>query len=328
MTTDSKRTHVERLAALREAFGRRKELARNSGKKHDVSIAKICAEAKVDKIYVYGHRLADDDPIRKKYLALRDEILAFQEKLAVGQEITEDRRRLKVLQDKYDALLSGVEPLQRDLAYFKAQSSNDSGQLDHKRDQITELLARIYDLESQLAATPITGKGGVLAARLQKHVVSPDAYRMIGGKYRMSSRKQEEEAWGKAYKTLEELLSRNLKMRLYILVGLPCSGKTTWAEEGEVATDRHPVIWDATNLTSMDRYRLVVSLSRYQDLPKTCVYFDTDMEVIRERNCTQRSPDKRMSDDELSLMRDKLEKPDPYEEIWINELMIVRQNHV
>ncbi len=327
MTADSKRTHLERLAALREAFGRRKEIARNSGKKHDVSIAKICAEAKVDKIYVYGHRLAEDDPIRKKYLALRDEILVFQEKLAEGQEITEDRRRLRALQEQYAALLSSVEPLQRELAYFKAQSSNDSGQLDHKRDQITELLSRINGLETQLAAPPKAGKCGILAARLQKHVVSPDAYRMGGTKYRIGSRKQEEEAWGKAYKSLEELLSRNLKMRLYILVGLPCSGKTTWAEDGEVATDRHPVIWDATNLTSMERYRLVVSLSRFQDLPKTCVYFDTDMEVIRDRNRTQRSPDKRMSDDDLNLMRDKLEKPDPYEETWINELMIIRPNH-
>ena len=328
MTADLKRTHAERLADLREAFGRRKEIARSSAKKHDVSIAKICADAQVDKVYLFGHRLRQDDPARVKYLALRDEILEFQKSLAAGQEKTEDRRRLEEFQRKYEALLSDIEPLQRELAYFKAQSSNDFGELDHSRDRITQLLARIADLENKLATAPKAASvGGGIASRVQKHVVSPDAFRVVGGKYRIGTRKQEEEAWGKAYKKLEELLGRNLKMRLYVLVGLPCSGKTTWAEDAEVATDRHPVVWDATNLASMDRYRLVVSLSRFQDLPKTCVYFDTDMEIIRERNRTLRMSDKRMSDDDLTEMNSRLQRPDPYEEVWIDELIVVRRNH-
>lgn len=328
MTANTTRTHAERVADLREAFGRRKEIARSSGKKHDVSIAKICADANVDKIYLFGHRLKEDDPARATYLSLRDEILKFQKSLAAGQEKTEDRRQSEELRKKYDALLSDVEPLQRELAYFKAQSSNDLGELDRSRDRITQLLARIADLESKLAtSSKATSVAGGIASRVQKHVVSPDAFRVVGGKYRIGSRKQEEEAWGKAYKKLEELLGRSLKMRLYILVGLPCSGKTTWAEDGEVATDRHPVIWDATNLTSMDRYRLAVSLSRFQDLPKTCVYFDTDMEIIRERNRTLRMSDKRMSDDDLTEIKSRLQRPDPYEEVWIDELIVVRQSH-
>lgn len=328
MTADTKRSHAERLAKLREAFGRRQEIARSSGKKHDVSIAKICADAQVDRIYLFGHRLKEDDPTRVKYLALRDEILDFQKNLGAGREKSEDRQRLEELQRKYDALLSDVEPLQREVAYFKAESSSTVGKLSHDQDKITQLLARIADLESKLAASPkSTNMAGGIASRVQRHVVSPDAFRVIGGKYRIGPRKQEEEAWGNAYKKLEELLGRSLKMRLYVLVGLPCSGKTTWAEDGEAATDRHPVIWDATNLTSMDRYRLVVSLSRFQDLPKTCVYFDTDMEIIRERNRTLRMSDKRMSDDDLTLMRSKLERPDPYEEVWIDELIVVRQGH-
>lgn len=328
MTANSKCDHAERLARLREAFGRRKEISRSSGKKHDVSIAKICADAQVDKVYLFGHRLKEDAPTRLKYLALRDEILEFQKNIAIGQEKTEDRRRLDLLQKKYDALLSDVEPLQRDLAYYKAQSSNDIGKIDRNQGRITQLLARIADLESKLETAPkASGLTNGISARVQKHVVSPDAFRFAGGRYRIGSQKQEEEAWGKSYKKLEELLGRNLKMRLYILVGLPCSGKTTWAEDSEVATDRHPVIWDATNLTSMDRFRLLVSLSRFQDLPKTCVYFDTDMELIRERNRTLRTTDKRLSDDDLTLMRSKLERPDPYDELWIDELIVVRHKH-
>ena len=323
-----KRTHKERLAKLREVFGRRQEIARISGKKHDVSIAKICLDAEVDKVYLFGHRLQDGDPTRADYLALKEEILEFQNNLAAGLGKSEDRLRADDLERKYLALLADIEPLQRELAYYKSVFSADRDKLDHNRDRITELLSRIADLENRLAtSTKSTNLTGEIATRVQKHVVSPDMFRVIGGKYRIGSKKQEEEAWGNAYRTLEELLSRKLKMRLYLLVGLPCSGKTTWAEEGEVATERHPVIWDAANLSFKDRYRLVISLARFNDLPKTCVFFDTDMEIIRERNRTLRISSKRLSDDDLTLMRSKLERPDPYEEVWIDELIVVRQNH-
>jgi predicted kinase len=320
-----KRTHKERLAKLRQVFGQRQEIARQSGKKHDVSIAKICADADVDKIYLHGYRLKDGSPEKAEYLALKKEILEFQKNLGAGREKSDDKIRVDELETKYRALLSDVEPLQRELAYYKAQSSNDLGELDHNRDRTIQLLARIADLESTLANAPkATNLAGGIAARVQKHVVSPDNFRTVGGHYKKGSKKQEQEAWGNAYKKLEELLSRKLKMRLYILVGLPCSGKSTWVEEGIVASDRHPVIFDATNLSSTDRYRFVHSLSRFNDIPKVCVFFDTDMEIIRERNRTLRSTDKRMSDEDLTLMNTRLEKPDPYEEAWIDELIVVR----
>lgn len=323
--SDTKRTHRERLSALREAFGRRKEIARGSGKKHDVSIAKICAEAQVDKVYLFGHRLQEGDKDRAAYLKLRVEILEFQKNLTAGMEKSQDKRDAEELEKKYNALLADIEPLQRDRAYLRAQSSNDAGERGRNRDCETELLARIAQLESDLSHAPKpTNLAGGIAARVQTHVVSPDAFRIVGGKYHIGSKKHEAEAWGKAYEKLEELLSRKLKMRLFILVGLPCSGKSTWTQEGSMRMDRHPVIFDATNLTCMDRAHLVSSLARFKDLPKTCVYFDADMSIIRERNRTLRTADKRMSDDDLSRMQDRLEKPDPYEESWIGELIMVR----
>lgn len=323
--TEEKRTHKERLATLRQIFGTRQEIARQSGKKHDVSIAKICANAGVNKIYLHGYRLKDDSPEKSEYLAIKNEILEFQRNLGTGVEKSNDKIIADELSAKYKALLSDVEPLQRELAYYKAQSSSDLGDLDYQRDRMTQLLAKIAELENALANTPkATNLTGGIAARVQKHVVSPDNFRIVGGQYKKGSKKQEQEAWGNAYKKLEELLSRKLKMRLYILVGLPCSGKSTWVEEGIVASDRHPVFFDATNLSSTDRYRLVYSLSRFSDLPKVCVFFDTNMEIIRERNRTQRSSDKRMSDDDLTLMNSLLERPDPYEETWIDELIVVR----
>ena len=323
--SDEKRTHKQHHAKLREVFGRRQEIARQSGKQHDVSIAKICTDAGVDKKYLYGFRLEENSPDRAEYIAIKEEVLRFQKKLGVGVEMSDDKRQLEELNKKYAALLSDCEPLQRELAYYKAQSSNDVGELDHNRERMTQLLAKVAELEHALANTPKQGNvAGAIASRVQKHVVSPDSFRAVGGRYKMGSKAHENEAWGNAYKKLEELLSRKLKMRLYVLVGLPCSGKSTWVEEGTVATDRHPVIFDATNLTSVDRYRFVHSLSRFTDLPKVCVYFDTDMEIIRERNRTLRTASKQMTDDDLTMLHSKLEKPDPYEEIWIDELIVVR----
>ena len=322
---EEKRTHRQRLAKLREVFGRRQELARRSGKKHDVSIAKICADAGVDKVYLHGYRLNEDSPERAEYLAFKQEVLDFQKNLGAGHEKTEDKRELEELRQRYAALLSDCEPLQRELAYYKNQSSNDLGELDHNRSRMTQLLAKVAELEDELAHTKKQGNlAGAITGRIQKHVVSPDNLRTVGGRYKFGSKAHENEAWGNAYKKLEELLSRKLKMRLYILVGLPCSGKSTWVEEGVVATDRHPVIFDAMNLSSVDRYRFIHTLSRFTDLPKVCVYFDTDMEIIRERNRTLRTSGKQMTDDDLTLLHSRLEKPEPYEEAWIDVLIVVR----
>lgn len=322
---EEKRTHRQRLAKLREVFGRRQEIARRSGKKHDVSIAKIAAEAGVDKVYLHGYRLNEDSPERAEYLGFKQEVLDFQRSLAAGLEMSEDKREIEELNQRYKALQADCEPLQRELAYYKAQSSNDLGELDHNRAKTTQLLAKVAELDDELSQYRKQGNpAGAIAGRVKKHVVSPDQFRTVGGKYNFGSKGHENEAWGKAYKHLEELLSRKLKMRLYILVGLPCSGKSTWAEENTVATDRHPVIFDATNLSSVDRYRFVHSLSRFTDLPKVCVYFDTDMEIIRERNRTLRTAGKQMTDDDLTLLHAKLERPDPYEESWIDELIVVR----
>lgn len=322
---DEKRTHKQHLAKLREVFGRRQEVARQSGKKHDVSIAKICSDAGVDKVYLHGFRLKEDSPDRAEYIAFREEVLEFQKNLGAGVEKSDDKRQLEELNKRYAALLSDCEPLQRELAYYKAQSSNDGGELDHNRERMTHLLAKVAELEYTIANTPKQGNvAGAIASRVQKHVVSPDAFRAVGGRYKMGSKAHENEVWANTYKKLEELLSRKLPMRLYVLVGLPCSGKSTWVEEGTVATDRHPVIFDAMNLTSVDRYRFVHSLSRFTDLPKVCVYLDTDMEVIRERNRMLRTSGKQMTDDDLTMHHSKLEKPDPYEEAWIDELIVVR----
>ena len=50
----NKRTHDEKLIALRESFGKRKLLAMQSGKVNDCSINKIAEDAGIDKLWLLG----------------------------------------------------------------------------------------------------------------------------------------------------------------------------------------------------------------------------------------------------------------------------------
>lgn len=318
-------THKDRIKKIHEEFGVAKERARSTGSVNECSINKICKNAGISKSYLHGHRLKDDDPDKAEYLKLKDEINTFRGNFKSSNNISVEKSELNELQKRYDSLLKSVNPLIRELQQLKQSESTASGSYKDSMDSKTLLLAKIQQLEEQLAAAPAsTNVVGAMQRRVTRSIVSPDKYRMVAGRYQVGNKKAEQEAWTQSYKTLDNLLSRPLKMRLYILVGLPCSGKTTWAENANLEGDRHPVVFDATNLKEADRVRLVASLGRYEDLSKYCVYFDVDMADIRRRNRETRTADKQITDDDLAVMKQELEKPDAYTEEWIEHLIVVR----
>jgi hypothetical protein len=318
-------THKERIQKLYEEFGVAKERARSTGSVNECSINKICVNAGISKAYLHGHRLQDGDPDKVAYLNLKAEINAFRKKFKSSNDISVEKRELIELQELYDVLLKSISPMKRELQQLKDIESTVAGSKKDDINSKTLLLAKIQQLEEQLLAAPTsTNVVGAMQRRVKRSIVSPDKYRMVAGRYQMGNKKAEQETWTQTYKTLDNLLSRPLKMRLYILVGLPCSGKSTWAEKADLESDRHPVVFDATNLKEAERSRLVASLSRYEDLSKYCVFFDVDMADIRRRNRETRTTDKQITDDDLTVMKQELEMPDPYTEEWIEHLVVVR----
>ncbi|NWF36667.1 AAA family ATPase [Mariprofundus sp. KV] len=319
------RTHDEKLTALREEFGRTKECARSSGLINDCSINAICKAAGVERLLVLGHRELKKTPeITAAYRKVGDDIKEFRAGFSQKKEISEDKVRIKQLEDELDAVKLSVGPMIKEKAYLELLSEECPKKLEREKNRVTELQARLIHLENESMSTPKPSK---VANNLNivRTIISPDKFRNVEGHYKFGNERYEEEAWKKSYSKLELALSRKLAMRLYILVGLPCAGKSTWAEESVLAGDRHPVIFDATNLERFERAKLVHSLQRFGDLPKACVYFDTDMETIRGRNRDNRSSDRQLTDDVLSMKLQQLEKPDPYDETWIDQLIIVRQ---
>jgi hypothetical protein len=318
-------THKERIQKLYEEFGVAKERGRCTGSVNECSINKICDHAGVPKAYLHGHRLQDDNPDKAAYLKLKDEINSFRDKFKSSNDISVEKRELIELQKRYDVLKKSISPMEQELQRSKKMESIASESNNDSMNSKTQMLAKIQQLQEQLEAAPTsTNVVGAMQRRVTRSIVSPDKYRMVAGRYQMGNKKVEQETWTQTYKTLNNLLSRPLKMRLYVLVGLPCSGKTTWAEKADLESDRHPVVFDATNLKEADRARLVASLCQYEDLSKYCVFFDVDMADIRRRNRETRTSDKQITDDDLTIMNQELEKPDPYSEEWIEHLVVVR----
>lgn len=323
-----KRTHNEKIIILREIFGRRKEVSRQSGKVNDCSINKIAEEAGLDKLWLLGHRTSKKEPsVNSSYSKLRDEINLFRNSFSKGSELSEDKKTIKELQDKLDGLHSSIEPTFIKIAMLEKKVQNFSAVATDLDTKSTQLIAKNIELEEQLEGyEPGTNKSNSVQAK--RVIISPDIYRKKGGRYNFGDKKIESNAWGKALEELNKYLTRKLPMRLYILVGMPCSGKTAWSRNPDtyLENDRHPVIFDATNLTVIERIKLIQPLRRFSDLPIVCVYFDTDIELIRQCNRDSDGWERaRFTDEQLTKKLKKLEKPDPYEESWIDSLRVVRR---
>jgi predicted kinase len=130
-------------------------------------------------------------------------------------------------------------------------------------------------------------------------IVSPDSYLYNEeGKYEWSPERVVE-AWDKARARLREVLPTARK--LVLMVGLPCSGKSTWltrhAEQGVA-------YFDATLCGARARAELV-EVARSMGKPVEVVWLDTPLAVCLARN-EARSPDRRVPEDKVEHMHNVL----------------------
>jgi len=137
-------------------------------------------------------------------------------------------------------------------------------------------------------------------------IVSPDAYRYRGGVYTFDP-EREPAIWGQTYVDFLEHCTRTTKAAL--LVGLPGSGKSTWAHKqigGEV-------IFDATNLDTATR-RPIIALAHQRGCEIRAIYFETRFEICQERNAA-RPEGRRVPNVQMEAMRDKFRLPNEREGI-------------
>jgi hypothetical protein len=315
-----KRSHADRVEDLRNAFNTLKAEAKALGKKNIASAAQVLKQSKVNKAYFKEGKLKNPEE-QEPYLKLRDEIKKFKD----GFDAHHPDSAFSKLEQKAKDESERAESAERYLEESRTQLASLRMQLDIANQKLRGGQDSIIDLSHQaVQASKKASVGTVNFAQIAK--ISPDKYLYKNGSYTFEDESLRASAWAKSEKELERALSRALPTRVYILIGPPSSGKTQWTENSNSYwPDRHPVVIDATNLTSADRltWRLIINqFIRTNDIKTCAVIFDVPEDVIFSRN-NNREFSKKLTDTALKNKIKSMEWPDLKTEKF-DEAVVVR----
>lgn len=308
-------TDADRLQALQDAFNQQKVIALQKMKHRGIAtVGKICQVANVDRTYLYDDKKSSSADAFKAFDIFRKKVLDFANEF----------KQIKVGRTESDDELTKM--------YSNSLESNlkltiEKNQLRIMLQERNEL---IQQLQSEKASLHIVNANTRLSNSAEQmnqnmvHCISPDRALQHNEQYEFYNEKVRNKAWLDAKTEFSELMRRKVPMRVYILIGLPCAGKTTWSDNRlGLRRDRHSIIVDTTNLTAGDR-ALWLGMARRAENVKTCaVRFLTDFITIRERNELRESSGKRIDLATLEAKRDKLEEVDIVFEDF-DEMLIVR----
>jgi 23S rRNA-/tRNA-specific pseudouridylate synthase len=307
-TTDS-----ERLKILTDVFAQQKIEAIAKMKHRGVAtVRKICEIAGVDHTYLYDKKsqnYAEYEDFRKSVLAFEDEF----KRIKNGVAVVEDQITQKYSNSLEDNLKLTIE--KNELRHL----------LRDKNIVIERLQAENASLHVVNTNTRNASSQNQMSQNTIQHI-SPDKGLQYNGKYEFYNEELKERAWREAKAEFIKLMRRDLPTRLYILIGLPCAGKTTWCESlPNIYKDRHAVIIDATSLTVRHRSEWL-GLARKARNVRTCaVRFVVDFTTLRERNALREGTGKRLDLSVLEQKEKELEEVDVLFEDF-DEILIVRED--
>jgi predicted kinase len=314
-----KRTHDEKIKALWNAFERFKIKAVATGLVNDCSVKKVCAEACVNDVYLHTSKLKSDD-INAKYHSVTKAINEFRKKFSETN-----------LESEYSLILKSKNEmgLERDKAHKQYRDALEQvialkSLVKNQNDKLkAHNLLAVNIAHSNLEQRLISKNQPIVFTEAK--IVSPDSHLFKNGQYSYHDKNVRDSAWRTARHEIEGLLKRPLPMRVYMMIGAPCSGKTYWSGQSNYYNDRHPVIIDATNLTKSDRsfwFNTIYECQQTNNKFKLCaVFFDTPLNILIERN-NKRPPDKRLPDDDIREKFQRLEPVDVFE--GFNEILVVK----
>jgi hypothetical protein len=316
-----KRTHDERIADLRSAFTELSSIAVATGKKTDASQAKVLKKARVHKSYFHGEKIKDK-ATQQRYFGIHDEIKKFQDNFDQdsGNESVLGKAEARTEKEKSRAI--GLEK-QLIVSREEVAGLNQKIAQLQKRDKNKD--HSLIELSHQ-ALTANKQKNSNFVNFSNVPYISPDKYLRPNGVYCFDDEGVRKNAWARSEKELHEALNRPLAMRVYMLIGAACAGKSHWARDDKSYwNDRHPVVIDATNLTVFSRmkwFNIINQYIRTNDIHVCGVVFITPLDVLFARNNVNEQG-KKMTDHVIKDKSNSLEWPDLQEEIF-NELVVVR----
>ena len=311
------RTHDQRVSDLEKEFARLRDQAIINGMKSDASAAKVLEAARVNRSYFYTKDKLKDVAALSKYHAVKDTIQAFQD----GFEIYDDDslvNKLKAKLELSEAQRVGVQREIIDQQVLVAGLQSENANLKAKvRSQNHDLID--YQHSAVVQSRP---EGGVFS---EATIIEPDKYLWRGGEYLFKDESIRKKAWEQSKQDLIRAIKRPLPMRIYVLVGAPCSGKSTWSKSNtNFYPDLHSVVIDATNLTYVNRLEWISLINKHRGkVNRLCaVVFLTPASVLQSRN-NRREPTKQLDIDLLLKKVNSLEFPDLSLEDF-DELIVVR----
>jgi hypothetical protein len=306
------KTHEEKLEVLEQVFAEQSVKAISNNKIRGVAtMGKICDIAQVDKTHVYGHTPCPEE-IAKKYKSFLVRVQKFnadfvkRKKTTIEDGVAEEIK-LQDAQEDNHALKLEVVGLEARLKLVQLKNR--------------ELLAKNTQLQAISDSDSTQAEKAPPFFDVTISIICPDDHLERDGRYRFHDPKQRDEAWKKAQTEFTRLMRRNIPQRIYLLMGPPCSGKSTWAKSKSVSPERHAVIVDATNLTAGDRARWIVQTFKASNVKICIVRFIVDEITIRARNSQRHH--KMLDIDVLQEKIDKSEDVDPEFEN-VDEMLFVR----
>ncbi|WP_371194807.1 hypothetical protein [Glaciecola sp. SC05] len=315
------RTHDQRVADLETIFRKLKAQAIASGIKTNASATKVLEGARVNRTYFYVKDKLKDKVALAKYHKIRQEIQDFQDNFDVfcGDTVVNKLRgNLQDAEEQRNAIAKDYISQQRLVAGLQ----NDNAALRKRSRLQSEHMIDVVHTASMEARPERTVFGDT-------RVISPDAYLWRNGKYLFEDENVRRKAWERAKDDLKQALSRSLPTRIYLLVGPPCSGKSTWAKErSNLYPDLHSVVIDATNLTQFSRLEWVSQINKYRNSKqiRVCaVVFLTPTSILQSRN-NRRESMKQLDDHVILKKADEIEFPNLMQED-IDEMIVVRSEH-
>ncbi|MHC8324172.1 hypothetical protein ACYZT4_26395 [Pseudomonas sp. GB2N2] len=284
-----------------------------SGKKLAVSL--LAAKSGIDRKYFYGHIKTPDDELRLRWKMLGDEVKKFnislseQHEVSIGEQLSVSDKLRNALIENH----SLVETAEQ-LSFIKTRME---GQLTQAREKNEMLEVRIRSLEVRLHAEPVRS-GPLIQFTNKPLILSPD--RLTTGDDPLSRAK----AWVEAVNELRVVLARPLEKNLYVTIGVPGSGKTTWASALQ-ASNRLPVIFDACSITKSDRYEILDIASVYENVRRIAVLFQVSLDTAIERN-SMRCGSNRVPEGTISSMHASVEYPELFDSVEIFDEIIMVQS--
>lgn len=313
--------HLGKLKALEASFTRHQGKAIANASVNECSLVKISEDVGVHRDYFKGEKPKTLPHIAKQYKSFANSVLQWRNEFQ-NKKINNEIESEKIKQQNESSLLEA----ERDKAHMEC--ANLVAKNERLKVQLSEIRSLLstsqeYMIESSFQSIQRNKRSFTSFAKAE--VISPDEQLYNAeGIYEFENKALRDGAWRSSREALKKLLSRNLSMRIYLLTGMPGSGKTTWVLSNNYYPDRHPIVIDATNLTLHSRMQwlsliLPEKMKLTSDIKVCAVVFDTPYGVLVQRNSKHRKI-------EISHFKELYENQDEVNVLdeQFDEIMIIR----